>query len=232
MDAAFAFVKPGPSTGTLAFTFCDWARAGLAAYRAVALGCEGVHWQLVGFDVFLDLVAGPRGHGVELDDVKVAEDIEVVEFDDAGAFACFFLLRPDAGDPDIDRGEFFLEGHHLAERATEIGLGSPEVRSQFGGLLSDRLLRVERLDGDAQAGFDFFFQGECFRKEKTGIDGENREVESMRYGRVHGHQPSALEACADRCALAIRFPSPREDIAEGRCLELLRFPPNHVTVVE
>ena len=62
------------------------------------------------FDVVLHLVAGPGGHGVELHDVEVAEDIEVVEFDDFGFFARVVLLAADSGDPDIECGEFFFAG--------------------------------------------------------------------------------------------------------------------------
>jgi len=87
VDAAFAFVEASPATGAFVFTVGGGAGAGLAADGAVAACGEGVHGEVVFFDVVLDLVASPGGHGVELHDVEVAEDIEVVEFGDFGFLA-------------------------------------------------------------------------------------------------------------------------------------------------
>jgi len=87
VDAALAFVEAGPSAGAFVFAVPSWAGAGLAPDRSVAACGEGVHGEVVFFDVVLDLVAGPGGHGVELHDVEVAEDIEVVEFGDFGFLA-------------------------------------------------------------------------------------------------------------------------------------------------
>ena len=82
MDAALTFVEAGPAAGAFVFAVAGGASAGLAADGAVAACGEGVHGEVVLFDVVLHLVAGPGGHGVQLHDVEVAEDIEVVEFDD------------------------------------------------------------------------------------------------------------------------------------------------------
>ena len=87
VDAALAFVEAGPSAGAFVFAFACGAGAGLAADGAVAACGEGVHWEVVFFDVVLDLVTAPGGHGVELHDVEVAEDIKVVEFGDFGFLA-------------------------------------------------------------------------------------------------------------------------------------------------
>ena len=87
MDAALAFVEAGPAAGAFVFAVRGGTGAGLAADGAVAACCEGVHGEVVFFDVVLDLVAGPGGHGVELYDVEVAEDIKVVEFGDFGFLA-------------------------------------------------------------------------------------------------------------------------------------------------
>ena len=108
MDAALAFVEASPAAGAFVFAVCGRAGAGLAADGAVAACGEGVHGEVVFFDVVLDLVAGPGGHGIELHDVKVAEDIEVVEFRNFGFFARVVLLAADSSDPDIESGEFFL----------------------------------------------------------------------------------------------------------------------------
>ena len=78
VDAAFAFVEAGPAAG--AFVFAVGGGAGLAADGAVAECGESVHGEVVFFDEVLHLVASPSGHGVELHDVNVAEDIEVVGF--------------------------------------------------------------------------------------------------------------------------------------------------------
>ena len=102
MDAALAFVEAGPSAGAFVFAVPSWAGAGLAAYGAVAACGEGVHGEVVFFDVVLHLVAGPGGHGVELHDVKVAEDIEMVELGDFRFLARVVLLAADSGDPDIE----------------------------------------------------------------------------------------------------------------------------------
>jgi len=87
VDAALAFVEAGPSAGAFVFAVACGAGSGLAADGAVAACGEGVHGEVVFFDVVLDLVTAPGGHGVELHDVEVAEDIEVVEFDDPGFLA-------------------------------------------------------------------------------------------------------------------------------------------------
>jgi len=87
VDAALALVEAGPAAGAFVFAFAGGASAGLAAYGAVAACGEGVHGEVVFFDVVLDFVAGPGGHGVELHDVEVAEDIKVVEFGDFGFLA-------------------------------------------------------------------------------------------------------------------------------------------------
>ena len=87
MDAALAFVEAGPAAGAFIFAIGGGAGAGLAAYGAVAARGEGVHGEVVLLDVVLDFVTAPGGHGVEFHYVEVAEDIEVVEFDDFGFFA-------------------------------------------------------------------------------------------------------------------------------------------------
>ena len=87
-----AFVEASPAGG--AFTFTVGGRASVAD-GAVAECGEGVF-----FDGVLHLLAGAGGHGVELHDVKVAEDVEVVEFGDFGFLARVVLLAADSVDPD------------------------------------------------------------------------------------------------------------------------------------
>jgi len=87
VDAALAFVEAGPAAGAFVFAVACGAGAGLAADGAVATRGEGVHGEVVFFDVVLDFVTAPGGHGVELHDVEVAEDIKVVEFGDFGFLA-------------------------------------------------------------------------------------------------------------------------------------------------
>ncbi len=84
VDAAFAFVEAGPAAGAFVFAVGGGAGAGLAADGAVAECGESVHGEVVFFDEVLHLVASPSGHGVELHDVNVAEDIEVVGFHNFG----------------------------------------------------------------------------------------------------------------------------------------------------
>ena len=64
---------------------------------AVAERGEGVF-----FDGVLHLLAGAGGHGVDLHDVEVAEDIDVVEFGDFGFLARVVLLAADSVDPDMN----------------------------------------------------------------------------------------------------------------------------------
>ena len=68
---------------------------------AVAERGEGVF-----FDGVLHLLAGAGGHGVDLHDVEVAEDIDVVEFGDFGFLARVVLLAADSGDPDRNQTLF------------------------------------------------------------------------------------------------------------------------------
>ena len=100
VDTAFAFVEASPAAGAFVFAVGGGAGAGLAADGAVAECGEGVHGEVVFFDVVLDLVTAPGGHGIELHDVEVAEDIDVVEFGDFGFLARIVLLAADSGDPD------------------------------------------------------------------------------------------------------------------------------------
>ena len=92
MDATFAFVEAGPASGSLALAVGDGARAGLAANGAVATRGEGIHGEVVLLDVILHQFARPSGHGIQFDDVAVAEDIEVVKLDDAGVLSRVVLL--------------------------------------------------------------------------------------------------------------------------------------------
>lgn len=179
VDAALAFVEAGPAAGPFVFAVACGAGAGLAADGAVAACGEGVHGEVVFFDVVLDFVTGPSGHGIQLHDVEVAEDIEVVEFGDFGFFARVVLLTADSGDPDIECGEFFLKGNDLAEGAAEVGLGVPKLRTKLGGLLIDGLLGDERLDGDAEAFLDGGFQVERFREEEASVDREDGEIQAV-----------------------------------------------------
>lgn len=179
VDAALAFVEAGPAAGPFVFAVACGACAGLAADGAVATRGEGVHRKVVFFDVVLDFVTAPSGHGIELHDVEVAEDIEVVEFGDFGFFARLVLLAADSGDPDIERGEFFLQWNDLAEGAAEVGFGVPKLMAEFSSLFLERLLGDEWLDGDAEAFLDGGFQVERFREEEASVDREDGEIQAV-----------------------------------------------------
>ena len=232
MDAAFAFVEAGPAAGSLALAVGYGTGAGLATDGAVAAGGEGVHGEVVLLDVILHLVARPSGHGIQFDDVAVAEDIKVVEFDDAGVLSRVILLAAQAGDPDIERGEFFLQRNDLAERTAQVRLGFPKLGTEFGGLLGDRLLGVQGFDGNSEAFLDLGLQLQRFGKQEAGVDGENGKAESVRVGRVHGDEAGALEAGSKGRALAEGFPGPREDFPQAGGLEFLGLAPNHVAVLQ
>ena len=221
MDAAFAFVEAGPAAGAFVFAVGSGAGAGLAADGAVAECGESVHGEVVFFDVVLDFVASPGGHGVELHDVKVAEDIEVVEFHDFSFFARVVLLAADSGDPDIECGEFFLQGNDFAKGTAEVGLGFPKLGAEVGGLLFDGLFRDERLDGDGEAFLDGSFQLMRFRKEEAGVDGEDRKIQAVGEGLVHNDKARSLKAGADCGARAEFFPCPGQNLAQTRGFQLL-----------
>lgn len=221
VDAALAFVEACPTTGAFVFAVPDRAGAGLAADRAVAAFGEGVHGEVVFFDVVLHLVASPGGHGIELHDVKVAEDIEVVELGDFGFFARVVLLAADSGDPDIECGEFFLQGNDFAKGTAEVRLGFPKLGAEVGGLLFDGLLRDERLDGDGEAFLDGSFQLMRFGKEEAGVDGEDGKIQAVGEGLVHDDETGTLEAGADCGACAEFLPCPGQNLAQAGGFQLL-----------
>ena len=142
------------------------------------------------------------------------------------------MLAAEAGDPDIERGEFFLERNDLSERTAQVGLSFPKLGTEFGSLLGDGLLGMQGFNRDAQTGFDLGFQFERFGEEKAGVDGENREAESVGVGGVHGDEARALKARAERRALAESLPGPSEDFAQARAFEFLGLAPNHLAVVQ
>ena len=107
------------------------------------------------------------------------------------------MLTADSGDPDIERGEFFLQGNDLAEGAAEVGLGVPKLRAKLGGLLIDGLLGDERLDGDAEAFLDGGFQVERFREEEASVDREDGEIQAVCEGLVHDDETGSLKAGAE-----------------------------------
>ena len=147
VDAAFAFVEAGPAAGAFVFAVGGGAGAGLAADGAVAECGESVHGEVVFFDVVLDFVASPGGHGVELHDVKVAEGIEVVEFHDFGFLARVVAFKyTRAGKKRkmrveiLNHGILFLRGKFSGDRRATDGTNreldlwhtaSPHERKSF-----------------------------------------------------------------------------------------------------
>ena len=230
MNAALAFIEASPATCPLIVAISDRAGAGLATDGAVSACGEGVRWKLMLRDVGLDGLAGPRGQGVEFDDVLVAKNVEVVKLCNARRFPCLILLATQASDPHVERGEFFLERDDFAKRATEVRLVVPEFMTEFGGLFVYGLLGNERLDGEVEAGFNLGLECEGFGKEKAGIDRENRESESVAICCVHNHESSSLKAGADGGALAELPPSPRECVVQTGGFELIRFLADEVSV--
>ena len=214
MNAALAFIEASPATCPLIVAISDRASARLAADGAVSACGKGVRWEFVLGDVGLNSLAGPRGQGVEFDDVLVAKDVEVVKLGNARRFPCLILLPTQARDPHVERGEFFLKRNDFAKRATEVWLVVPEFRTEFGGLFVYGLLGDERLDGEVEAGFDLRLQSEGFGKEEASIDSENRKPKPVSVGRVHNNEASSLKAGADGGALAELLPSPRECVVQ------------------
>ena len=115
MNSTLALIEAGPAAGSLAFAVGNGTGAGLAADGTIASRREGIHGKVVLLDVILHLVASPCGHGIQFNNVEIAQDIEVVELNDAGFFTSLILLSTNASDPNIQFGEFFLEGNDLTK---------------------------------------------------------------------------------------------------------------------
>jgi hypothetical protein len=72
---------------------------------------------------------------------------------------------------------------------------------------------------DTEKGFELGFEGEGFREEEPGVDGENGERDTGLDGVMDGDESGALEAGADGCGFAVLLIGPGEDLGEGRIFE-------------
>ncbi len=122
------------------------------------------------------------------------------------------MFAAEAGDPDVEVSEVVTKREHLAKSAAEVGVALPELGSVSLGLLFDREIGCEILDGAAEEGFQLFLQGGCFGEEQSGIDGKEGEIQLLGFGDVHEHEAGALEGGADGCAFAMVVPGPLEDV--------------------
>src|SRR5215204_3173916 len=99
VDAAFGLVEARPTPGSLVLALANRSSAWPAADRAVAAVLQRVVGNLVLLDIVPDGFAGPIRHRVQLQDVLIAQDIEVIEFEDLRLAARLALLATQAGNP-------------------------------------------------------------------------------------------------------------------------------------
>lgn len=230
VDATLGFVEACPASCAFVFTVFDWAGAGHAADAAVALGEEGVCGELVLGDVCVDLLAAPGCEGIELEDVAVAEDVEFINLQDFCILTGWALLAADSCDPDIQAGQFFLQGEHFAQGAAEVGIFFPEVGAEFGGLFLDGLVGVDGFDGDAEAVFELLFEGEGFGEKEACIEGEDGKWEAELVAGVQDDDASSLETGSDGGAWAEALPAPAEDGFQGCVFKFLGEAENFLAV--
>src|SRR5215475_10323976 len=109
MNAAFGLGFACPATGTRVFSGLYGFGARPAADAGIAVIVEWVVWQVVGVDVFPDLIARPGGQRIEFDHL-----VGIIPFDESRVCAEGSLVAADAGDPGIVVGEKLSLGNHLA----------------------------------------------------------------------------------------------------------------------
>ncbi len=220
MDAALGFVEAGPAPGAFALALPGRAGAREAADGAVPPVVQRVVRDLVRAEVFPDGLPAPGGHRVELEDVEVAQLVELVELQNGGLAARLGLLPTDAGDPDGQLREPLLQRDHLAQRAAEIGRSLPELVAVLGGLLLHRLLGQRPLDRDAEEILQPFLEFHRLREKQPGVEREDRQPQPRPHRVVDHHQPRALEARPDRRPAAEAFPRPAKDLLQRRRFKL------------
>src|SRR4051794_34778389 len=117
VDAALLrrVLLPPPAPRTGGFARRDGARARRAADRRVAAVVERVVGQLALAHVLPDLVLGPLGERVQLDDRAVV----VVELDLPDVAARGPLVAPQARDPGVEAGQVARQRLHLPDLAAQ-----------------------------------------------------------------------------------------------------------------
>jgi hypothetical protein len=106
-----------------------------AADRTVSLILKRIIGDFVLLDITPDLVARPIRHWIQLQDIQIAQHVEVVEFEDPGALPCLRLLTAHAGDPDGELFQLFLKRHDLRS-VQQVRLRGPQLGPKFASCSS------------------------------------------------------------------------------------------------
>jgi hypothetical protein len=164
---------PPPAPGALVLAGAGRPGAGGAADRGVALLVQRVDGQAVGPHVGPDLVAGPVGERVELDDAAMG----VVHLGLGGPGPGRAAVAAQPGRPRPDPGQGPVQGGDLADVAAQPAQGRVLVE-QVGAVAGDHGRDVGRVGADhldlqAQAGADGLDDLVGLLGEAAGVDGQD-----------------------------------------------------------
>lgn len=128
VNAALGLVKSRPTSRALILAFPHGARAGKAADTAKAFLQEGIGGNLVAGQELVHLASRPICHGIQLDDMAVAQNVEFVDLQYSDFRTACTLLSSHSGDPNIQLGKFFLQRENFAQCAAKVGILLPKFR--------------------------------------------------------------------------------------------------------
>ena len=129
---------PPPTAGTDGLAGRDRAGARSAADRRVALRVQRMHGDVVVSEVVPDLVFGPLGERVELEETAVV----VVDLDLADVRTARPLVAAQSGDPGVEPRERSRQRLHLADVAAEKAL-LDRVAEQVRAVTVDEALDLQ-----------------------------------------------------------------------------------------
>jgi hypothetical protein len=185
---------PPPAAGPLVLAGAGRAGAGRAADRGVAALVQRVHRQAVAAHVGPDLLAGPVGERVELEDAAVGGVQLGLGRAPPGRAAV--AAQPGRPGPDADQGP--LQGGDLADVAAEPAQGRVLVE-QVGAVAGDHGRDLRRVGGDhldlepeaAAHGLDDLVG---LLGEAAGVQGQDPDLGVGPAGQVEHHHALGLEA--------------------------------------
>src|SRR5829696_917771 len=185
---------PPPAPGPLVLPGPGRAGAGGAADRGVALGVQRAHRQAVAAHVRPDLLAGPVGERVELEDAAVG----VVPLGLGDTSPSPAAVAAQAARPGLDPGQGPLQRGHLADVAAEPAQGRVLVE-QVGAVAGDHgghvgRVRGDHLDLEAQAGPDRLDDLVGLLGQAAGVQGQDPHPGVDPAGQVEHDHALGLEA--------------------------------------